>query len=208
MCSVEILKSSSFLAQDPERESPTLAQISPQHDFEKELNIAIVAACDAVEQAEKSRKECEELRREVNELSGLLQDARDFIFRIQPYQQNITEAVAAAEYTALCESVQSWIEFRLGDDIYDHSMLKESSFQARQAIEFLKLVSSVGRERFSCQDTDQPNVVAAVMQFLIQEIFGKDFYCPIEPGAVEFLHTVEQSMGTLTPHRGKSIYST
>lgn len=118
----------------------------------------------------------------VDKLSGLLQVAQEFIFRVQHYQQKITETVATAEYTALFESVQSWVEFRLGDNIYDRSMLKDSPRPPGRATKFLKLVSPAGKNQFSYSDTDQPDIVAAVMQFLMEEDFEKDSHCSIEPG--------------------------
>jgi hypothetical protein len=58
-------------------------------------------------------------------------------------------------------------------------------------------MSTAGRHSFAVEDTDVQNVTAAIMQFLTQEIFSKEFYCPIDAGALNFLSSVERSMRSL-----------
>jgi hypothetical protein len=211
-----VLKNSSIEIEFPQRpfvkEKPLSPVVLPQTVSESELNVALVRAFRAEQNLAESGLECEKLRKKVIELSKLLKDAQDFIFKLQPYQQKITESDATAAYTSLCKSVESWVEFRLGNAIEDRIIFKESVFDSRSATDILNLVSPAGKDAFSRPETDEHNVIAAVMQFLKHEIFDKDFYCPIDSRGMEFLSSIEKSMRTLVPHRGQpkskmSIYA-
>jgi hypothetical protein len=99
-------------------------------------------------------------------------------------------------------------EFHLGDAIEDRLIFKESPFESRSATDLLNLVSPAGKEAFLCPETDERNVIAAVMQFLIDEIFDKDFYCPIDTKGMDFLASIARSMRSLVPHRGGLLFIT
>jgi hypothetical protein len=203
MRSIETENARSFPQSPIEKEKPLSPVAPPQTVPESEFNVAKVAAFEAEQRLVESRSECEKLRKKVKGLSGLLEEAQDFIFRLQPYQQKITESDATAAYASLCKSVESWVEFRLGNAIEDRVIFKDSVFDSRSATDLLNLVSSAGKEAFSCPETDEHNITAAVMQFLMKEIFGKDFYCPVDSKGMEFLSSIEKSMRTLVPHRGQ-----
>jgi hypothetical protein len=66
----------------------------------------------------------------------------------------------------------------------------------------LSLIPQPGKEAFEYPDTDEYNVIAAIMKFLYLEIFTKDFYCPIERGHMNFLNSIKRSMENLEPRRG------
>jgi hypothetical protein len=203
-----VLKTRSIKTQFPqsplEKEKP-LSPVTPSQTVpESVLNVSVVRAFEAEQNLAEAHLECEKLRKKVIQLSVLLEDAQDFIFRLQPYLQKITESDASAAYDSLCKTVESWVEFRLGNAIEDRIIFKESVFDSRSAADLLNLVSPAGKEAFSCPETDEHNVIAAVMQFLKHEIFDKDFYCPIDPRGMDFLSSIEKSMRTLVPHRGQS----
>lgn len=171
--------------------------------LESVFNIAQVQKFEAERELSLSRLECEKLHERVNELSGHLQNAQDIIFSLQPYQQEINESDAAAAYASLCKEVESWVAYNLGDAIEDRVIFKEGPFDSRAATDLLSLVSPAGKEAFSYSDTDEHNVIAAVMQFLINEIFDREFYCPIDARGMAFLASIASSMGSLVPHRGE-----
>jgi hypothetical protein len=173
---------------------------------EFELNSTLEEACDTARKFKESQRECGILQGQVLELRKELRDAHDFIFSLQPKREQITESEAAAEFRSLGRTIEDWVETNLGDDLHDRSILKQR-IHASHIRRFLMCVSSPGQEASRCPDTDVYNVIAAIMKFLCIEIFDKDFYCPVEGGAMEFLSSILMSMRNLEPRRGESFHT-
>lgn len=170
---------------------------------ESELHSALEAACDKAGKLKDSQRECGILQRQVRELQKEVRDAHDFVFSLQPKREQITESEAAAEFKLLCKMIEDWVETNLGDDIHARSIFKQRGLQASRIRRFLALISLPGEEASRCPDTDVYNVIAAIMKFLCIEIFDKEFYCPIEEGAMDFLNSILTSMRSLEPRRGE-----
>ncbi len=154
------------------------------------------------EKLEASQTECEILRRRVLELRKNLEEQQDFVFGLQPQQAKITETEAKTEFTSLCGAIEEWVDTNLGDAIQDMAMLKEKvALEPAKAL--LNLIPYSGREAFKYIDTDEHNIAAAIMQFLCENIFEREFYCPIASGAIDFLVSIERSMRNSNPARSK-----
>jgi hypothetical protein len=172
---------------------------------ESELHSALEAACDTAGKLKDSQRDCDILRRQVHQLQKELRDAHDFVFSLQPKREQITESEAAAEFKSLCRMIEDWVETNLGDEIHARSIFKQRSLEASHIRRFLKLISLPGKEASRCPDTDVYNVIAAIMKFLCIEIFDKDFYCPVEQGAMDYLNSILMSMRNLEPRRGELL---
>src|SRR5450432_3405582 len=106
------------------------------------------------EALEDSRKECKSLRNQVSELSTNLLDAQDLVFSLQSRVKNVTEVEAAAEYSGLCGDIEDWVQSRLIDVLDDRKVFHERRFVPKSAENFLRLVSTSGREAFEYKDTE------------------------------------------------------
>ncbi len=165
------------------------------------------ANSQVIEKLEASQTECEILRRRVLELRKNLEEQQDFVFSLQPQQAKITETEAKSEFTSLCGVIEEWVDTNLGDAIQDKAMVEEKvALEPAKAL--LSLIPPSGREAFKYFDTDEHNIAAAIMQFLCENIFEREFYCPITPGAIDFLVGIERSMRNSNPTRSKSALHT
>lgn len=144
--------------------------------------------------------EASDLKQEVLQLRKELTEAHDFIFSLQPRQNQVTETEVAADFQSLCQGVEEWVETKLGDHIHDGSLTK--GFDYSHAKKFLNYVSPPGHEAFGIPDTDEYNISGAIMKFLCIEILCKDFYVDIERGAMNYLNGLMTSMANLEPRRG------
>lgn len=165
-----------------------------------DVNSTLAEERTTAEKLEDSKKECKQLRDQLLLLQKDLNDTQDFVFSLQRREQTITEADAAAEFHSLCMIVEEWVQTQLGE-AFDNKSIKATPHLPRIR-KFLSLIPQPGKEAFKYPDTDEYNVIAAIMKFLCHEIFDKDFYCPIERGAMDFLTSIERSMRNLEPRRG------
>jgi len=180
----------------------------PPSALEAELNSTLMEACATADKLETSKTECKhlqeqnaQLRRQLEEAQKNLTDAQDFIFSLQRREQKITESEAAKEFNSLCMSVEDWVQTKLGDAIEKRLLKNEATISGPLTRKLLSFIPQPGKEAFQYPDTDEYNVIAAIMNFLCIEIFDRDFYCPIEPGAMELLISIERSMRNLEPRR-------
>ncbi|KAH8804542.1 hypothetical protein F5884DRAFT_417434 [Xylogone sp. PMI_703] len=158
---------------------------------------------EMVEELSRVTAENEALRNRIVQLQKDLSDAQDFVFSLQPRQTNITESEASSEYNSLCGMVQQWVETNVGDALYERDMHREKIYP-HAAKELLDLISKPGKQAFVYLDTDEYNIVSAIMKFLCVEIFDRPFFCPIEDGAVKILSSVEKAMRNMEPRRDLS----
>jgi GAF domain-containing protein len=157
------------------------------------------AAADTLFKA--SQNECEILRAQVLELRKNLQDAQDFIFSLQPRQQKLTETEAAEDFYTLCGSIEEWVDSKFGEAL-DGRILTKEKVLSEPLTKLLSLIPHPGKEAFKYPGTDEYNITAAILQFLCNEIFNKEFYCPIGDREIEFMVSVEKSMRNIEPRRG------
>ncbi|KAF2497641.1 hypothetical protein BU16DRAFT_606214 [Lophium mytilinum] len=116
-----------------------------------------------------------------------LNEARDHIFRLQPRRRSITETEAQEAFQNLVSSVQRWVENRLNtilDDL-DSDVLDARRCDPKLAERFLSLTRPRAEKYFTCADADEFHVTAAIMQYLCQHFFDKDFYAPLDDGLVD-----------------------
>lgn len=156
---------------------------------------------EITEKLSRASKENATLKKQIAQLQKDLTDAQDFIFSLQPRQTGITESDATTEYNSLCGMIQQWVENNVADALYERQMHRGSIY-LHPAKELLELISKPGREAFVHLDTDEYNIVSAIMRFICLEIFDKPFYCPVEEGTVKILSSVEKAMRNMEPRRG------
>jgi hypothetical protein len=149
-----------------------------------------------------SQRQCEILRDQVLRLKENLQDAQDFIFSLQPSQQILTEMEGTADFISLCASVEAWVDSRLRESLDDMVVTKgKVPLKASQVL--LSLIPYPGEKAFEYPQTDEYNITAAILKFLCDTIFLKNFYCPIGALETKCLLSVERSMRSLEPRRGQ-----
>jgi hypothetical protein len=148
---------------------------------------------------------CKDLQQRLSDMENDLRDAHDVIFRLQPSHHHITRNEAQFQYDALCEGVGSWINFHFEDTFNDNSAAR-GNFNRKSAEILVGWMTPSSRSSRKVLDTDEYHIISAVMNFLLQEILGKDFYGAAQDGALEFLQALERSMSCLEPRRGKPIY--
>jgi hypothetical protein len=149
-----------------------------------------------------SQRQCEILQGQVLKLKKNLQDTQDFIFSLQPNQQTLTETEATADFISLCASVEAWVDSKLGESLDDKIVIK-GKVPLKSSRMLLSLIPYPGNKAFKYPQTDEYNVTAAILKFLCNMIFSKDFYCPIGTLETEFLLSIERSMRSLEPRRGQ-----
>lgn len=137
----------------------------------------------------------------LNETETALTDAHDTIFQLQPYHQGITESDAASDFAALLDGIQSWIFTNLGDALDDRRILDNSKIDFVAARDFVGLLTPAGREAMHLPDTDEWNITAVVMRFLMHEVFEKELCGVVPAEQLKFLHGIERSMACLEPRR-------
>ncbi len=190
---------------------------------EAELNASMLEQCEISDKLRASERECKQLQGQIVKLRAKLGDSEkicgelqaqlldlekqrteitDFVFSLHRREEKITSSDAANEFHSLCVTVEDWVQSKLGNAI--GLRLAERSISANNRTKLLlNIILKSGRDAFNYPDTDECNVYAAVMRFLCIKIFDEDFYCPISPGAMEFLTSIEKSMRNLDPPRGQ-----
>lgn len=131
-----------------------------------------------------------------------LKEAHDFVFSLQPRQTSLTESEAAPAFKTLCDSVENWVDRELSDFISEKAAYKMMS--GLYAKRFIKYIVLPGRQCSELPETDEYNIIAAIMRYLYVKVFDRDFYCA-EDGDVQFFDSLQASMQSLTPRRGRSL---
>lgn len=141
----------------------------------------------------------------VRKLEKELEDAHDFIFTLQPKRHVISPESAAGAFKTLCGSVEEWVQTNLRDVLDERINLNSKDFTPEDVETFMELVSFEGRKSVSIPETDEYNIIAAIMRFLYQRIFAEKFWFPMPAGTSDFLDRLEADMCQLEPRRGKSV---
>ncbi|KAG0646475.1 hypothetical protein D0Z07_7533 [Hyphodiscus hymeniophilus] len=141
------------------------------------------------------------MQKQNMDLQKKLEDTQDYVFSLQRREVKITESEATAEFNSLCLSVEAWVETKLGDAIEDRAALSPVLLIPAMR-KFLTWITAPGQDAFEYPDTDEFNIIAAIMLFLKMEVFDKDFYCPMGNGERSFLTSIETGMKKLEPRRG------
>jgi len=164
--------------------------------LEPECNGSIVEANPvSIAEFQELQTECGNLRATVLELRRDLQDMQDFIFSLQPRQRRLTETEATEDFNTLCGSIEEWVDRKLGKSLDDRILPQTVCLTPSQRL--LALIPHPGKEAFRYPGTDEYNITAAILRFLCDEIFDKEFYCPIADVKSSFMESVEQSMRNL-----------
>ncbi len=173
---------------------------------EEDLNYVLLDACATAEKLKESQEECAKLRAQTLKLRRDLKEAQDFVFSLQPRQTPFTESEAALDFRSLCDSVQIWVERELSDFIFEKVLFKNRT-QVATARKLLAHISLPGKEASKIPGTDDYNITTVIMRFLEVNVFNKDFYCGVGEREVEFLRSLQASMRSLNPPRGKFSFS-
>jgi hypothetical protein len=132
-------------------------------------------------------------------------DAQEQVFSLQPRRSDITEDDAASEYSILRVNVENWIESHLGAALdLDHKIFAQSKVDIASGSRLLALIEITHR---GAKSRDVPGTLPyylrnAIMNFICVEIFQPELHDAVA-GPWEFLQTIEASMRTLEPRRGK-----
>lgn len=152
-----------------------------------------------------SRSECKTLRMKLDDATEDLKQTQEHVFRLQPYQQGITQSDALVAYTAICDSVQSWIGFQL-DGALEEGHIDLTNLDKSSANKLIKLLTPMGLKGTRFEETDEPNIIAIVMEFLRSEIFEMELYGAVEVRDLELVRAILKNMESLRPPRGKVIF--
>jgi hypothetical protein len=148
-----------------------------------------------LQQAEKQRAEYQQN----------FNDTQEHVFSLQPRRSDITEDDAASEYSTLRVNVENWIESHLGAALdLDHKIFAQSKVDIASGSRLLALIEQT---RGGAKSRDVPGTLPyylrnAIMNFICLEIFQPELYDAVA-GPWKFLQTIEASMRTLKPYRGK-----
>jgi len=157
-----------------------------------------------MERFKASKTESEVLRNRVFQLEKELKETQDFVFSMQPRAEALAESEALADFNSLVGSVEEWVQTKLGDSIESILGGTQKVAQLGQPAKILmNNIPPPGREAFRYRDTDEYNIIAWIMRCLCDWVLDRDFYCNIEKGGMEFLHTIERAMRNLEPRRGR-----
>ncbi|KAF8862454.1 hypothetical protein BDZ45DRAFT_203481 [Acephala macrosclerotiorum] len=165
------------------------------------VEILLAQLTETTARLEVSDTQCRELTSQVKQLQKDLQDAHDFIFALQPRRPIITPAQAAEDYKSLCLNVENWVQTTLCDVLDKRRIPLSKDISPEQVEMFLGLISPAGWSAFQTPDSDEYNIIAAIMSFLCREIFDRGFWCPMEDGSLNMLDSIENSMRNLEPRR-------
>lgn len=142
---------------------------------------------------------------EREEFRRNFQEAQEQIFSMQPRRSDITENEAAEEYCSLCANVENWIDSHFNDVLnLDYKIFAHSDVNIVSGSRLLALIELTpgAINAKDVPDTLQYYLRSAIMNFICREIFQQDLY-RADTGPWELLHTIEASMRSLEPRRGK-----
>lgn len=151
-----------------------------------------------------SNAQCKTLRMKLEDATEDLKQTQDHVFRLQPQRQGITQSDALIAYTAICDSVQSWIGFHL-DGPLDEGRIDLGNLNKSSANRLVKLLTPTALKGIRFAETDEFNLVGIVMEFLRSEIFERELYGAVDVRDLELVRIILKNMESLRPPRGKVI---
>lgn len=114
-------------------------------------------------QSEEHKKTVERLEKEVKEVN-------DKVFQLQPYKQDITTTTAHLEYSAVCESVKTWVDRHLdpvlNDKRYFRNICTVVEHDPELFVPLRELMRQTDFIAMTFKNADTHIVVAIVMRFL------------------------------------------
>lgn len=125
------------------------------------------------------------------------------MFRLQPHRENITQSDALREYIAICHSVNSWVGLRLYNALNTGS-INVAKMHTGSARKLISLLTQCWFNGTLYPDTDEYNIIAAVMEFLRTGIFETELYGAVGGKDLELIYQIQKNMKNLIPRRGKS----
>lgn len=152
------------------------------------------------------RKQLQYAESDAAEQRQNFQDAQGQIFSMQPRRIDITEEEAVEGYGSLCVNVEHWIDSHLENVLdLDCKLFSKSKVDSGSGSRLLGLIEMTpgGTEARDVVDTLPYYLRNAIMNFIHREIFERELYHEdSEPW--KLLHTIETSIRSLEPRRGKS----
>jgi len=187
------------ILEETEVNAKTISQL------QKELSQSITSLEETKSKLGESQSECEALRIHLKDIVEDLKETQEHVFRLQPLQENITQSDAVAAYITICDSVKSWIGFRL-DDALNTLNIDVEKLHMPSARKLTNLLTKSGLRGALYLETDEYNIIAIVMEFLRSEIFERELYGAVEDRDLAFVHLIQRNMATLNPRRGTSTF--
>jgi hypothetical protein len=148
-----------------------------------------------------SNLQCKTLRMKLEDATEDLKQTQEHVFRLQPQQQGITQSDALVAYTAICDSVQSWIGFHL-DGALDDGNIELGNLDKSSSHKLTKLLTPMGLKGTRFAETDESNLVAIVMEYLRSEILERELYGAVDLRDLDLVRTILKNMESLRPPRG------
>ena len=145
--------------------------------------------------------QCKTLRMKLEDTTEDLRQTQEHIFRLQPKEQGITQSDALVAYTAICDSVQSWIGYQL-DGALDDGRVDLGKLNKGSTNKIIKLLTPMGLKGTKFAETDEWNLIAAVMEFLRSQILEREFYGALEMRDLDLMRRILRNMENLRPPRG------
>lgn len=150
-----------------------------------------------------SRSDLQSVSEEVSALKANLTSAQDFICAIQPAQFKTPESEILADYSSLCDSIVAWVDTHTTGAIDDPNFVKYQDRNDDRVKEFLSYLSMGGLNATAIRDTDEENIEAAIMQFLMLYVFKTHLGGVLSRGRVNVVNEIADKMRKLVPKRGK-----
>ncbi|CAF3481283.1 unnamed protein product [Fusarium graminearum] len=144
----------------------------------------------------------EALENELASTQRQLEEAQDQVFRLQPCRKDITESEAKDAYKTLVGNVQRWVENRAGHVIDE---LETGRLMSRAAppegSRLVTLLREQSRRCINVSQSDEFQIMGAIMNYLHITMFSKSFYCPLDDGddggTAVWIDELEETMSQL-----------
>ncbi|KAM0417760.1 hypothetical protein ACHAPD_004102 [Fusarium lateritium] len=131
-----------------------------------------------------------------------LEETQDQVFRLQPSRKDITESEAKDAYKTLVANVQRWVENRAGHVIDE---LETGRLTSRpvppEGSRLVTLLREQSRRCINVSQSDEFQIMGAIMNYLHITMFSKSFYCPLDDsdddGTAVWIDELESTMSRL-----------
>lgn len=147
------------------------------------------------------QEEIHDLERKLAQAQEELSRAQDHIFRLQPQRIEITESEATRRFEAIISQTTTWVMNMLDPILQDldSGVLEDLIPPKRGGERIFSLMHDAAKDNYRIQDSDEYHFVAIIMQYLLQHILDRPFYCsptedPRENGEKLFIDGVFAAM--------------
>jgi hypothetical protein len=144
----------------------------------------------------------EALEKQLASTQQQLEETQDQVFRLQPSRKDITESEAKDAYKTLVGNVQRWVENRAGHIIDE---LETGRLTSRlvppEGSRLVTLLREQSRRCINVSQSDEFQIMGAIMNYLHITMFSKSFYCPLDDnddgGTAVWIDELENTMSGL-----------